>query len=601
VGGKTIVLDTCTPADASDDVTTTTAADGSYSFTGLTPGVTYCVSDPGEPGWLCTDPGAGCEHTLTPGSGDTASGRDFGAYRAASVSGTTFEDENADGDRDAGEPGIGGRTVYADVDGSGDVSTGDVTTTSAADGSWALTLDPGGYTIREELPDPTWHHSLPAGGTIAVTLVAGDDSTGNDFGSWQEATISGTRYDDRDGDGERDPGEPGVGGRTITLDPCTPNDPSDDVEATTAADGGYSFTGVTPGVTYCVTDEGEPGWTCTDPGAGCEHAITPSSGETASGRDFGAYRDPVLEVRQVVAPATDEGAFDLSVDGAIEKRGARHGHATGRKTKAPGSHAVAQAAAAPTNGSDYDTTLECRDGAGTGSVVPSAGGSVTLSSGDDVVCVFTSSRKPAPPVDPPVEPEPPVEPQPPVEEPEVDPACLKRPVVTWVKGAGVRRVVFYLDGKRRQTVTRPDSRGRFSMRTLRSTLSPGRHEVRARVYFKNAKRAPRTLRFAIEPCLKLEAPKRIETTAKPGELDTCAGSSFRAYVRGDTIRRVIFYMDGRRVKSTRVADWKGRYWVAVKPSALSAGSHELSARTYFISGAKQRSTTLKLRFRRCAR
>jgi hypothetical protein len=448
---------------------------------------------------------------------------------------------------------------------------------------------------------------MPAGGCAhTVTLSSGDDSTGNDFGSWQEVTISGTKYEDEDGDGERDSGEPALGGRTITLDPCTPGDASDDVEITTAADGSYSFGGLTPGVTYCVTDAGEAGWTCTDPGAGCSHTgITPSSGDTPDGRDFGTYRAPELEVRQAIDPASDEGTFDLSIDGAVEKRGARHGGSTGPRTLPAGGHSVAQAAVAPTDGSDYDTTLECRDSGG--SAVPSSGGNVTLSSADEVLCVFTSTRKPVPP-------------PPPVDEcgamgaeprgaaegcqensPEVDEECLRRPVITWVKGSGVRRVVFYLDGKRRQTVTRPDSKGRFSLRTLRSTLSPGKHEVRARVYFKSSKRAPKTLRFVIEPCLKLEAPKRIETTAKPGELDTCAGKSFRAYVRGDTIRRVIFYMDGRKAKSTRVADWKGRYWIAVKPSALSAGSHELSARLYFISGAKQSSTTLRLQFRRCAR
>jgi hypothetical protein len=53
------------------------------------------------------------------------------------------------------------------------------------------------------------------------------------------------------------------------------------------------------------------------------------------------------------------------------------------------------------------------------------------------------------------------------------------------------------------------------------------------------------------------------------------------------------------VKSTHVADWQGRYWVSVKPSALSVGAHKLRARMYFIRGSKQRSRTLELSFRRC--
>jgi hypothetical protein len=634
LSGKTLVLDPCTPGDANDDVTVTTAADGTYTFAGLKPGISYCVRDEGEPGWTCTEPGSPCEYSVPTASGDgTLGSRDFGAYRQAAVSGTTFEDLNADGDRDAGEGGIGGRTIYVDADSSGSLTAGDRTTTSASDGAWSFDLGPGSYVIREELPDSTWHCSLPSGACEhAVTLTSGAGSTGNDFGSWQEVGVSGTKYEDRDGDGDRDAGEPPLGGRTLILDPCTPGDASDDVTVTTAADGTYTFGGLRPGVSYCVRDEGEPGWTCTDPGAGCQHTITPESGDgVAGGRDFGAYRAPTLEVRQVIDPVSDAGRFDLQIDHAVEKAAAAHGESTGRKPLAPGDHAVAHEAVAPTKGSDYDSSLECRADGGMGDVVPSSGGTVALLSGDAVLCTFRSVRRPVdppvPPVDPPVAPPvppvvppaPPVEPPTPVDEcgadgaqpqgaaagcdrtppPATDEACLKRPIVTWVKGRGVSRVVFYLDGKRRETVTRPDEHGRFSMRTERSSLSPGKHEVRARVYFRNAKRAPRTLRFQIEPCLRLDAPKRIETTAKPGELDACAGGSFRAYVRGETIRRVIFYMDGRRVKSTRVADWKGRYWVTVKPSALSAGSHELRARMYFISGSKQRSQVLKLAFRRC--
>ena len=167
-----------------------------------------------------------------------------------------------------------------------------------------------------------------------------------------------------------------------------------------------------------------------------------------------------------------------------------------------------------------------------------------------------------------------------------------------MRGRGVKRVVFYLDGKRRATVSRPDSEGRYALRTDRRKLAPGKHEVRAQVFFTRAGRAPKTLRFTIEPCLKLETSTAIETT-DPGALDVCAARTFRAFVRGDTIRRVIFYLDGKRVKSTHVADWRGRYWVNVKPGALSVGPHELRARMYFIGGSGQRSRELKLSFRRC--
>ncbi len=581
--GRDIKLDPGTPGDASDDLTATTASDGSYSFAGLTPGVTYRVHDEGETGWVCSEPGAPCEYAVPTASGDGTITRDFGAWRAASVSGETFEDLDADGVRDAGEPAIAGRTIYVDADASGDLSASDPTTTSGAGGAWSFTLDPGAYTIREELPNATWHCSLPGAGCAhAVTLASGDDVTGRDFGSWREVTIAGTKYDDLNADGDRDPGEPGLDGKTIKLDPGTPGDASDDRKATTGADGGYSFPGLTPGTDYRVYDEGESGWTCSQPGSPCEYAVPTASGDGTITRDFGVWRPAELEVRQLLDPANDPGRFDLSIGGKVEKALAGHDDRTGRRSLTPGAHAVTSGASAGTDGSKYDTTLECRANRGAGAVVPSPDGNVTLAGGDDVLCTFTSVRKPEKEI-----------------EQETEAACLKRPVLTWVKGTGIKRVVFYLDGKRRSTVTRPDAEGRYSLRTDRRTLSPGKHEVRARVFFKRAGRAPKTLRFQIQPCLKLEPSTKIETEKK-GELDVCASRTFRAFVRGDTIRRVIFYLNGKKVKSTKVADWRGRYWVSVRPSALSIGRrHELSARMYFIKSGKQRSRVLTLSFRRC--
>ncbi|MDQ3933482.1 MAG: chitobiase/beta-hexosaminidase C-terminal domain-containing protein [Actinomycetota bacterium] len=600
LSGKAIKLDPGTPSDASDDDSTTTAADGTYSFANLTPGTTYRVYNEGESGWTCSEPGASCEYSVPTQSGDgTLANRDFGAYRKASIAGETFEDEDADGIREAGDQTIPNRTVYIDADNSGDLSAGDPTTTSDSNGAWSFTgLEPGGYTVREVLPDSTWHCSFPAGGCVYdFTLVSGDEETGRDFGSWREVTLGGTYFEDKDRDGDRDPDEPTPGGWTITLDPGTPDDDSDDVTTTTDGDGRYEFPGLRPGVEYELTVEPRTGWTCTFP-ATCEYTLTPGSGDTPGNLDFGAYPAGRLEIREVLDPAGDGGRFDLKIEGNTEKPRAGNGDTTGTKLLAPGDYAVSQTGADGTNHDDYESKLECRAAGGNGPTVPAPNGTVTIAPGDDVVCTFTTTRKPAPTPPPTVDPPAPAPPEGgTTPAPSTEEACLNRPVVTWVRGKGIARVVFYLDGKRKATVTRPDSEGRFSLRTDRRKLTPGVHEVRARVYFKRAGRAPKTLTFEIEPCLKMAVSTKIETSV--GALDTCARRSFRAFVRGDIVRRVVFYMDGRKVKSTRVADWKGRYWVSVRPSALSVGKHELRARMYFISGSKQRSRLLKLSFRRC--
>ena len=106
-----------------------------------------------------------------------------------------------------------------------------------------------------------------------------------------------------------------------------------------------------------------------------------------------------------------------------------------------------------------------------------------------------------------------------------------------------------------------------------------------------------TLRFTIRPCLSREVSRTIQTT-RP--LRRCAPASFRAFVAGDTIRRVVFAIDGRELKSTRVADWRGRYWVDVDAAALRPGRHALTASMLFIPESGRKPQVLTLAFRRCA-
>ena len=58
----------------------------------------------------------------------------------------------------------------------------------------------------------------------SVILPSGDDGKscdsdgGNDFGDYRKVAISGTSYEDTDGDGTQDGGEPGNDGRTVKLE-----------------------------------------------------------------------------------------------------------------------------------------------------------------------------------------------------------------------------------------------------------------------------------------------------------------------------------------------------------------------------------------------
>ncbi|MFL5780534.1 MAG: SdrD B-like domain-containing protein, partial [Thermoleophilaceae bacterium] len=298
VASRTIVLDPGTPGDSSDDVTTLTDGSGDYSFPGLAPGVDYSVSQQSAAGWTSTAP-AGGTYTVPTASGDpAATGRDFGAYRKATVAGSTFEDLNADGDRDAGEPATSGRTVH--------LEPGNRTATTDSNGDYSFEdLDPGSYTVTVDEPSG-WTCSAPAGCSHSVTVVSGESAGGRDFGDYRKVAVAGTSFEDTDGDGTRDSGEPGNAARTVKLDPGTPGDSSDDLSTTTGANGDYSFGALAPGTTYRVYEPAVSGWTCSTAG-GCEHSVPTASGDgTNGGNDFASFR-----------PATVSGSTfeDLNADG----------------------------------------------------------------------------------------------------------------------------------------------------------------------------------------------------------------------------------------------------------------------------------------------
>src|SRR5205085_11323106 len=115
-----------------------------------------------------------------------------------------------------------------------------------------------------------------------------------DFGNYREAAIFGSSYDDLNGNGSRDSGEPGNSGRTIHLDPGTPSDSSDDLSTTTDSNGDWGFTSLKPGITYRAYETLPSGWTHTQPSGSGDYSIPISSGDLVSGRDFGSNQKAAI-------------------------------------------------------------------------------------------------------------------------------------------------------------------------------------------------------------------------------------------------------------------------------------------------------------------
>ncbi len=275
LGGWTIFLDANNNgALDAGETNTATAADGSYSFTNLGPG-TYVVREVNQAGWTQT---TSSPAPITPTSGDDVANVDFGNFHNIAISGRKFEDENGDGDG-TGDSGLGGWTIFLDANNNGALDAGETNTTTAADGSYGFTnLGPGTYRVRE-VNQAGWTQTTANPADISAT--SGANVANVNFGNFQLVTISGQKFNDLDGNGQKDAGEPGLPDWTIQLDIG-----GVDQYATTDANGNYSFSGVGPG-DYQLSEVQQFGWTQTFPVAPGVYNISTQSGMDVGGRDFG--------------------------------------------------------------------------------------------------------------------------------------------------------------------------------------------------------------------------------------------------------------------------------------------------------------------------
>jgi large repetitive protein len=176
-----------------------TAADGSYSFTNVQPGV-YTVQEvvPGSPYFATgstvgtangTQSGLNQITGVAVGSGASATGYNFAVQQLATLGGIEYVDNNGNNTFDNGDIGLSGVTIQL-LDSSNNVLTSAVTGT---DGSYSFLVMPGNYTLHELPPSGTLVETVSniglAGGaqsgvdTIAsITLISGTQGTGYNFG-----------------------------------------------------------------------------------------------------------------------------------------------------------------------------------------------------------------------------------------------------------------------------------------------------------------------------------------------------------------------------------------------------------------------------------
>ena len=283
---------------------TSTDANGLYHFYNLPPGPylvdVYEDSFNPLPGVRETVPTTPNVQVVNLGPKQTVNTADFGYYVGAKVEGNVFWDADRNGLFDGSETGLTPVTVsLTGTDMFGNPVT--ATTSTDAAGHFSFVVPEGNYTLSYNSTQTTGLGYPDATTPLTYTFHAfpGEDwHPVFDFGVDHSGVIGDRVWNDTNGNGIQDAGEPGISGVTVNLYA------SDGTTwlATTATDasGLYHFLGLPDGaytvkVTtgtlpagYSPTGEGDPGAAC---GAGCDNTITASvsGGGTNNTVDFG-YR-----------------------------------------------------------------------------------------------------------------------------------------------------------------------------------------------------------------------------------------------------------------------------------------------------------------------
>lgn len=240
--------------------TTTTNAQGEYSFDGLMPG-RYAIKEFQPSGYLDSGEKPGSAGGSNPsndllsdielGPGVHATRYDFCEIEPASVRGRVHADRDGDCEIDPGEPTLAGVTVQL-LDMQGNVLRTSVTNEQ---GEYLFdNLAPGTYAIRELQPAGYFDSGEEIGnlgGTVGgndlltnITLGPNAKGVDYDFCEFEPSSIRGMVHVDRDGDCVWDESEPRLAGVTMQL-----LDANGIVirTTTTNSQGEYAFENLAPG------------------------------------------------------------------------------------------------------------------------------------------------------------------------------------------------------------------------------------------------------------------------------------------------------------------------------------------------------------------
>lgn len=252
--------------------TTTTDANGRYKFLNLTPGI-YSITLALPAGYynsiyipnldprLNSDAINGVISNVSISSGQHNIDNDFGTIQAMEIGDYVWEDLNADGIQDAGEPGIVG--VGLTLNGKTfDGNNIQATAITDANGRYRFSnLLPGDYTIIIDIPADHTPTIVMAGtdrnldsnlsetqNSFSFTAVSGDLSI--DFGLIRLGSIGDFVWEDMNCNGIQEAGEPGLADVHVRLGGIDIFSNIIDTDTWTDSNGRYKFDDLKPGKYY---------------------------------------------------------------------------------------------------------------------------------------------------------------------------------------------------------------------------------------------------------------------------------------------------------------------------------------------------------------
>ena len=374
------------------DFTLNTSSNDTKVFSDLTPGQTYGVTEDNLSGWKLTNLSCtgiaynwdnmsqGISFTLPAGADVTCT---FTNTQLGSISGTKFivnNDESLATDQSSAvnwqinlcDSSYSCLTAYTDA--NGDYSFND--------------LLPDNYNIVEVLKTGWTQIFSPSD----VTLTAGETSTDNDFGNFENGSIGGYKFNDLNGDGKKQDNESKLSGWTIKL-----YDYQEQLLGSKVTDdnGDYEFTDLAPAI-YKVCEEGQTNWTQTSTPT-CYTVNIDQSGEENLTIIFGNQAQGTITINKDVDTDGDgtvdqtnvsNWTWDLSGDYITDSNYQNISTGTIKSNLPVGQYAIHE-----DQQTDYHfVSVACSDERGDLTVTQAETTAVDLTVGKNIVCTYTNAR-----------------------------------------------------------------------------------------------------------------------------------------------------------------------------------------------------------------